>query len=127
MERGRSMLTAKQEKFIQNIVAGMTQRQAYKDAYDAENMTDNSIDVEACKLFNNPNVALRYKELLEKLEHKAIMTALDKRKMLKEIAESSENSVLERLKAVDIDNKMAGEYVTKVQGDVTINKLEDLL
>lgn len=121
------MLTAKQEKFIQNIVAGMTQRQAYKAAYDAENMDDKTIDKEACLLFNNPNIAERYKELLEKLEEQAIMTALDKRKMLKEMAENTDNSVLERLKAIDVDNKMAGEYVTKVQGEVTVSKLEELL
>ena len=121
------MLTPKQEKFIQNIVAGMTQRQAYKAAYNAENMTDESIDAEACRLFNDHKVSSRYKELMDKLEDTAIMSALDKRMMLKQIAESTDNSVIERLKAVDIDNKMAGEYITKVQGDVKIHKLEDLL
>jgi phage terminase small subunit len=121
------MLTAKQEKYIQNVVSGMTQRQAYKAAYDAENMTDESVDVEACRLFNNPNVSARYKELLDELKDKAIMTALDKRLMLKDIALNKDNSVLERLKALDIDNKMAGEYVTKVQGDISVSKLEDLL
>ena len=57
-------LTPKQEKFIQNIVSGMSQRQAYKDAYNAENMTDESIDVEACKLFNDTKISLRYQELM---------------------------------------------------------------
>ena len=121
------MLTAKQEKFIQNIVAGMTQRQAYKDAYDAEDMLDATIDTEACLLFQNQKVAERYRELLKRLEDEAIMSALDKRRMLKEMAEDTGNSVLERLKAIDVDNKMAGEYITKVQGDLNVTKLEDLL
>lgn len=123
-------LTPKQERFIQNIVSGMSQRQAYKDAYDAENMTDESIDVEACKLFNSPNVSQRYKELINKLEDAAIMTAIEKRRMLKEMAMNKENSITDRIKAIDTDNKMAGEYITKVEADVntdfTINiTLED--
>ena len=37
------MLNIKQEKFIQNIIKGMSQRQAYKDAYNA-NYSDKAID-----------------------------------------------------------------------------------
>ena len=111
-------LTPKQEKFIQNIVSGMSQRQAYKDAYNAKNMTDESIDVEACKLFNDTKVSLRYKELIEKLEDVAIMTAIEKRRMLKEIAIDINNSITDRIRAIDTDNKMAGEYITKVEADV---------
>lgn len=121
------MLTAKQEKFVQNIVAGMTQRQAYKDAYDAEGMLDATIDTEACLLLQSPKVAERYRELLKRLEDEAIMSALDKRRMLKEIANETDNSVIERLKAIDLDNKMAGEYITKVQSEISVTKLEDLL
>ena len=54
-------LNIKQEKFIQGIIKGLSQRQAYKEAYNAENMADESIDVEACKLFNSPNISIRYK------------------------------------------------------------------
>ena len=68
-------LTPKQERFIQNIVSGMSQRQAYKEAYNVENMSDEAIDVEACRLFNDSKISLRYKELMGKLEDKAIMTA----------------------------------------------------
>jgi hypothetical protein len=32
-----------------------------------------------------------------------------------------------KLKAIDIMNKMQGEYVTKVEGNIGITKLEDLL
>jgi phage terminase small subunit len=113
-----SELTPKQERFIQNIVSGMSQRQAYKESYNAENMTDESIDVEACKLFNSPNVSQRYQELISKLEDAAIMTAIEKRRMLKEMATDCNNSITDRIKAIDTDNKMAGEYITKVEADV---------
>ena len=111
-------LTPKQERFIQNIVSGMSQRQAYKDAYNAENMTDESIDVEACKLFNDTKVSQRYQELIQKLEDEAIMTAIEKRRMLREMATDINNSITDRIKAIDTDNKMAGEYITKVEADV---------
>jgi hypothetical protein len=46
------------------------------------------------------------------------MTALEKRKLLKEMALDKDNSINDRLKALDIDNKMAGEYVTKVEAGI---------
>ena len=123
------MLTPKQEKFIQNIVKGMSQRQAYKDAYNAENMKDETIDSEASILFNDQKISERYKELIKQLEDETLMTAIEKRRMLREMAVNKENSVTDRIKAIDTDNKMTGEYVTKVEGDigiVSINvKLDD--
>lgn len=123
-------LTPKQERFIQNIVSGMSQRQAYKDAYDADNMKDETIDTEACLLFKDQKISKRYQELISKLEDATIMTAIEKRRMLKEMAMDKENSITDRIKAIDTDNKMAGEYITKVEAevnsDVSINiTLED--
>lgn len=122
----KDKLTPKQERFIQNIVSGMSQRQAYKDAYN-NNMTDKQLDEEACKLFNSPKVSQRYQELISKMEDNAIMTAIEKRKILKDIAYNRNNSVSDIIKAIDTDNKMAGEYTTKIEADVGIKKLEDVL
>ena len=121
-----SELTPKQERFIQNIVSGMSQRQAYKDAYNAENMKDETIDSEASILFNDQKVSKRYQELIQKLEDTAIMTAIEKRRMLREMAINKENSVTDRIKAIDTDNKMAGEYVTKVEANVGVSYEEQL-
>lgn len=139
------MLTAKQEKFIQNIVKGMSQREAYKDAYNAKNMKDESIDVEACKLFNDTKVSIRYKELMEELKDKAIMSAKERMIWLSKVVngEIQEESkyyddgevvvyekpadISTKIRAVDTLNKMSGEYVTKVEGNISVAKLEDLL
>lgn len=139
------MLTPKQERFIQNIVSGMSQRQAYKEAYNAENMTDESIDVEACKLFNDTKVAQRYHELMEELKDKAIMTATERMIWLTEVVKGIQTEeskyfsdgeciVYEKtadlntkIKALDTLNKMSGEYTTKIEGDIGIKKLEDVL
>lgn len=144
------MLTAKQEKFIQNIVKGMSQRQAYRNAYD-NNMTDKQVDEEACKLFNSPKINQRYQELIKQLEEDAIMTAKERMVWLsnvingniKEIVavqktncETGESEMVEtefpsqlktKLAALDTLNKMSGEYVTKVEGNISVAKLEDLL
>lgn len=117
------MLTAKQEKFIQNIITGMSQRDAYKNAYNAENMKDATIDTEACLLLKDPKVSKRYQEILKEMEKTAVMTALEKRLLLKEMVFDKKNSMSDRLKALDIDNKMSGEYIDnlKIESDNTLD------
>lgn len=58
-------LTPKQEKFVQGLQSGLTQREAYRKAYNAENMKDNTIDNSASLLLKNPKVTARYRELLK--------------------------------------------------------------
>jgi hypothetical protein len=57
-------LTAKQERFVQALVSGMSQREAYLTAYNAQGMKPRSIDVAACRVFDRANVRLRHDELL---------------------------------------------------------------
>ena len=58
------MLTPKQEEYCKNrALKKMTQKDAYKNAYNATNMTDNAVYVEACRLEGSPKVSLRIKEL----------------------------------------------------------------
>lgn len=72
-------LTNKQEKFVQGLIKGLSQRKAYRAAYDAKNMSDNSVDVNASKLFKNDKVKLRYEflnnKVIKRTEEKAIITA----------------------------------------------------
>ena len=129
-------LTQKQERFIQNIVSGMNQREAYKDAYDAENMKESSIDKEAYLLIRNPKVAKRYREMLDELKDVAIMSATERMIWLSEVVQGIkkereaividgdvvikdvEANLTTKLKALDTLNKMSGEYITKVEADV---------
>lgn len=121
------MLTPKQEKFVQNLLQGMSQREAFKHSYNAEKMKDTTIDTKASKLFNQYEIRKRYEELLAVLRDKAVMNAFEKRVLLRNIATDMGASNADRIKAIDTDNKMAGEYVTKIEGDIKIKKLEDLL
>ena len=71
-------LTAKQEKFVQELLKGKSQRKAYRAAYDAKNMSDAAVDVAACRLLKSSKVALKYDQLRAKVanraEEKAIIT-----------------------------------------------------
>ena len=68
-------LTAKQERFINALIEGKkSQREAYKEAYNTENMKDDTIDNCAYRLFNRPEVKERYEELMEEHKQKALYT-----------------------------------------------------
>jgi phage terminase small subunit len=57
-------LTVKQEAFAQSYIEnGGNKSAAYREAYDAENMQENTINVKACELFKNGKVAVRVLEL----------------------------------------------------------------
>ena len=67
-------LTTKQELFIQGLIKGYSQREAYKLAYEADNMKNETIDKRASELFSKGEIKGRYKELLEEHKQKALYT-----------------------------------------------------
>ena len=121
------MLTAKQEQFVQNIIQGMSQADAYRSAYPNQRMSDKSIWETASKLMANPKVVSRINELRNELAKPAIMSAQKRLEWLTGVIQSQDESTGDKLKAVDIMNKMQGEYVTKIDGNVNVSKLEDLI
>lgn len=139
------MLTAKQEQFVQNIIQGMSQADAYRAAYNCEKMSDNAIYVNASKLVADTKVALRLRELRDELAKPSIMTAQERLEYLTRVIKGEEleqvvqvvngekveieiaPAIKTKLNAIDIMNKMQGEYVTKVEGSLSVVKLEDLI
>ena len=65
-------LTAKQEAFCQGIADGLGQADAYRAAYDAEGMKDNTIYPHASKLMKNDKVRIRIAELRESVQEKQL-------------------------------------------------------
>ena len=112
------MLTAKQEQFVQNIIQGMSQADAYRSAYPNQKMSDKTIWETASKLMANPKVVARLKELREQLAKPSIMSAQERLEWLTQLIKSDEESTADKLRAADIMNKMQGEYVQKVQAEV---------
>lgn len=68
------MLTPKREKFVRNLISGMSQREAYKNAYDTERMKQSTIDKKASEIVKLPEVAQRIAELKEKFTERALYT-----------------------------------------------------
>lgn len=121
------MLTPKQEKFIQGIVDGLSQADAYRAAYDCLKMSDNAIYREASLLMSNPKVAQRLADISAKADKSTIMTAQKRLEWLTELIIDNETDVNAKLKAIDIMNKMQGEYTQKIEGNLSVTKLEELL
>lgn len=119
------MLTQKQELFVQKIIEGMNQADAYRAAYSTANTTDKTIWENASRLMANPKVSARLKELRDMLASETVMSAQKRLEWLTELVKDAEQMTNDKLKAIDIMNKMTGEYTTKVEAnvnnDVTIN------
>lgn len=65
-------LTPKQEMFVQGIITGLSQRQAYRKAYKAEKMSDETVDSRASELLKNGKVTVRYRELLKQFSNMSL-------------------------------------------------------
>lgn len=129
-------LTMKQEKFVQEVIRTGNQRQAYKTAYPNTRMSEASVDSEASAMLNgtgkyakNPKVSKRYHELLaeaekikEEQQRKNILTRLDREELLSEIAKKKTAEDSDRIRAIDVLNRMNADYTDKVniEGSVPI-------
>ena len=112
------MLTAKQEAFVHNIIQGMSQADAYRSAYDTKKMSDKTIWENASRLMANDKVTARLTELRNELAKPSIMSAQERLEWLTQLINNAEEGTNDKLKAIDIMNKMQGEYVQKVEADV---------
>ena len=117
------------ERYCQNRIKGMTQRKAYLDAFPrSRKWKPETVDCKACNLEATDKAAARLAELREQADRiaeqeaeKACLTRVRKRQILMELAEDEDASSSDRCKAIDLDNKMQGEYVEKVSVSGEIN------
>ena len=110
-------LTPKQELFVQGIISGLSQRQAYRQAYKAEKMRDAVVDNKASAIFNKGEVRVRYRELLKQFSNMSLWSreqAFNEYEWLKNKARASiENDGIRQansnafLSALDGMNNMA--------------------
>jgi phage terminase small subunit len=111
------MLTPKQELFAKNIVLeGMNYSDAYRSAYNTENMSDKTVTEKASRLKDKDNIRARIEKLRAEIDSPKIMSAISRKEKLSELAESDDPNVA--MKAIDLLNKMDGEYIQKVVADV---------
>ena len=112
------MLTANQEVFAQKIIEGMSQADAYRSAYPKQKMSDKTIWEAASRLMANDKVVARITELRNELARPSIMSAQERLEWLTDRIADEDVDINAKLKAIDIMNRMQGEYVQKVEADV---------
>ena len=133
------MLTDNQENFVKGLLEGKTATEAYLKAYpkQAKGSTIKTIQENASRLLSKPKIKERLRELRTELAIPSIMTAQERLEYLTRVITGEEkekvlqsvdgqtieaeypSSLKTKLTAVDIMNKMQGQYVQKVEAEVT--------
>ena len=115
---------ARCEAFVRALIENKSQRKAYREAFPASRKwKDSTVDSKASVLFSNDKVLARYTELQTQAAQGAVLTRQRKREILCTIAEDEELEPKDRIRAIDTDNKMEGEYTEKVEASETNNNL----
>ena len=88
-------LTTKQELFIQGLIKGYSQREAYKMAYEADNMKNETIDSKASILFKTEKIRARYEELIREYKENALWNRSKAEEKLLWLLDKSQESIQE--------------------------------
>ena len=122
------MLTAKQEKFVEEISEGGSQSNAYIKAYDASKMASNTVWEESSRLKKHTKVAARIIELEAEKEARRRMQALSREgRVLQELEKIAfgDGPASGRLKALELLGKHVGLFKPKEVPEVE-RSVEDI-
>ena len=107
-------LNERQKKFAEYYAqCGNVQQSALKAGY-----SENYAKTNAYKLLENDSVSEYIKKLTEKAQDARIMTAKERQITLSDMAKDVGNAPTDRIMAIDVLNKMTGEYLVKVEADI---------
>ncbi len=120
-------LNLRQRRFAQLYAQSGNAAESARAAGYSERFAAQNAD----KLLKNTNIAGYIRELTEQLQNERILTAKDRQEMLSDIARNENEQTTDRIKAVDVLNKMTGEYLSKVEVSGTLtaetSKLDELI
>lgn len=104
-------MTTRQEKFARNLAKGMSQRQAYRDAYpNSRKWKVENVDAKASTLAKTAKVSARLAELKRKAESEAVMSRQERLEALSRIAQRNEkSSPKDAIAAIKALNDMTGD------------------
>ena len=123
MKGGGLVLTAKREKFARGLVAGLSQRQAYYEAYpNSKKWKPETVDNKASKLFKENEILARYNALMEEHKNKALWTREEAVNELKWLYKQAIKSIEEQ----DEGYVRQGTSSALLGAIQELNKLEDL-
>lgn len=117
-------LNARQKAFCEYYVASGNATEAAKKAGYSERYTNKNVN----KLRQNTAIIEYIEELQKKAQSSRIMSAVERKEWLTKVLKDDNAKLNDRLKALDILNKMDGEYTEKVQlsGEVRSNPFSAL-
>lgn len=110
-------LTVKQEIFVQRLLEGNTQAEAYRFAYNCENMKDKTIIEKASKLMAQSNIRARYEELKNEIKQKMFYTV----EKANEDLEWIKNKAKEDIEYRGIKQANATTYLGAVKQQIDLN------
>ena len=117
------MLTAKREKFVRGLVSGLSQRQAYYEAFpNSKKWKPETVDNKASKLFKENEILARYNALMEEHKNKALWTREEAINELKWLYKQAIKSIEEQ----DEGYVRQGTSSALLGAIQELNKLEDL-
>ena len=120
VQKRERRLTNAQEIFVQELIKGSSQRQAYYKAYpNSRNWMDNSVDSKASQLFKNAKVQQRLKEFNDKVEKTTIYNAQQLREFWTKILLNESSGLSNRLKASELLGKSQGMFVEKREASIS--------
>ena len=123
MKGGGLVLTAKREKFVRGLVSGLSQRQAYYEAFpNSKKWKPETVDNKASKLFKENEILARYNELMEEHKNKALWTREEAVNELKWLYKQAIKSIEEQ----DEGYVRQGTSSALLGAIQELNKLEDL-
>lgn len=116
-------LSEREEKFVEGLILGRSQRVSYRNAFNCRNFSDKTVDEKASRLFSTGKVQARLKQLRNRIisesEKDAIMQGKEILQELTKTARSSLGDVLD----VKIDDGMVDISLKK---DLDLQNVKEL-
>jgi phage terminase small subunit len=111
-------LNLRQRKFAEYYAqSGNIVQSAIKAGY-----SEKYANADACKILENPRVAEYIREISEKMQDERILTAKERQAILSDIIRDANHvEPSDRIRAIDVLNKMQGDYISKVEVSGTLN------
>jgi hypothetical protein len=116
--RQAGALSAQQVMFVQGVLKGKTQRQAYREAYPKDCSTDRNICVTANRLLHSPKIQTFIKGVTATADEKILEDkALTRRFVFRELFALSKQAKQEhyQIKALELLGKSCGVFEPKVK------------
>jgi phage terminase small subunit len=122
-------LTLKRQAFVRACLEnGGNASAAYRKAYDAENMSDVAVRIEACRLRRHPNIALAIKRFHQGQDAETALTFGQHMEQLRELRDTAEDrgQLSAAVKAEFLRGRAMGFYRRDRAEHVATNKFANM-